>query len=449
MDIMVIGGGKIGRKLIDEFDREGHSVVFVDINQEIVEKIQNDYDVMGICGSATDVEVLTEAGMKNCDLALCVTNQDEINALCGIMSKKLGAKVCIARIRNRQYFKQTEFMRDELGLNLIVNPEFYAADEIARMIRFPAAIKTETFAKGRIELAEFKVPEILIDKPIYNIYKKHKLKILICAVARGSEVIIPSGDFVLCEGDRIHVTASHADMAKFMKIVGLDNQRLKTATIIGGGRISYYLATQLIESGTRVKIIEQDRNKCIELSEYVPKASIICGDGTDMELLDDEGIDNVDAFVALTGIDEENIVISMYAKTKKVDKVITKVNRLSYAQMFNSTGVDSIVTPKDMTANVIVGYVRAMNEAGNHSEMVSLYRIVNNKAEAVEFRVSRESKFTSKPLKDITFKKNVLIAAIVRNGKSFLPDGNSTIEVGDNVVVVTMQKLQHFEDILD
>ena len=238
-------------------------------------------------------------------------------------------------------------------------------------------------------------------------------------------------------------------MAKFMKIAGLDNQRLKTAMIIGGGRISYYLATQLIESGTRVKIIEQDRNKCIELSEYVPKASVICGDGTDMELLDDEGIDNVDAFVALTGIDEENIVISMYAKTKKVDKVITKVNRLSYAQMFNSTGVDSIVTPKDMTANVIVGYVRAMNEAGNHSEMVSLYRIVNNKAEAVEFRVSRESKFTSKPLKDITFKKNVLIAAIVRNGKSFLPDGNSTIEVGDNVVVVTMQKLQHFEDILD
>ena len=448
MDIIVIGGGKIGRKLIEDFDREGHNVVFVDIRPEIVEKIQNDYDVMGICGSATDVEALTEAGVRSCDLALCVTDQDEINALSGIISKKLGAKICIARIRNRQYFKQTEFMRDELGLNLIVNPEFYAADEIARMIRFPAAIKTETFAKGRIELAEFKLPEFLIDRPIHNIYKKHKLKILICAVARGAEVIIPGGDFILREGDRIHVTASHADMAKFMKIAGLENQRLKNALIVGGGRISYYLANQLIESGTRVKIIEQNRNKCIELSEYLPKASVICGDGTDMELLDDEGIDSADAFVALTGIDEENIVISMYAKTKKVDKIITKVNRDSYTQMFNSAGVDSIVTPKDITANVIVGYVRALNEAEGHSEVVSLYRIINNKAEAVEFKVSSESRFTSRPLKDITFKKNVLIAAIVRGSKSFLPDGNSTIEVGDTVVVVTTQKLQHFTDIL-
>lgn len=449
MNIIVIGGGKVGRRLVEDFDREGHNVVLVDIRPQIADKVQNDFDVMGLCGSGTDVEILLEAGMKSCDLALCVTDSDEINALCGIMSKKLGAKFCVARIRNRQYSKQMAFMRDELGINLIVNPEYYAADEIARMIRFPAAIKTETFAKGRIELAEFKVPELLKDRPIYELYRKHKLKMLICAVARGSEVVIPSGDFILHEGDRIHVTASHADMAKFMKLAGLDNQRLKTVLIIGGGRISFYLAKQLIESGMKVKVIEQNEERCLELSENIPKLSVICGDGTDRDLLDEEGIEDFDAFVSLTGIDEENIVISMYARMKEVDKVITKVNRISFAQMLDATGIDSIVTPKDITANVILGYVRALSEARGYSEVVSLYRIVNNNAEAVEFRVSQQSELTAKPLKDIKFKDNVLIAAIVSKNKSYIPDGSSQIEVGDIVIVVTTRKLQSLEDILD
>lgn len=448
MNIIIIGGGKVGRRLVEDFDREGHSVILVDTRPEVIERIQEDYDVMGINGSGTDIEVLKEAGVNNCDLSICVTNQDEINALCAIISKKLGAKECIARIRNRRYFKQLGFMRDELGISMIVNPEYYAANEISRILRFPAAIKTETFAKGRIELAELKLPESLYDQPIHAIYKKYKVKVLICAVARGEDVIIPNGDFVLRENDKIYVTASHANVARFMRLAGLDNQNLKTAMIIGGGRISYYLANQLIESGMRVKVIEIDREKCIQMSEYVPKASVICGDGTDQYLLDEEGIDTVDSLVSLTGIDEENIIISMYARMKQVDKVVTKINRLSFAQMIDSTGIDSIVTPKDITANIIVGYARALNEVDSEPEVVSLYRIVNNKAEAVEFKISHESALTGKPLKDLKLKKNMLIAAIANDSGGGTPDGNSTIKVGDFVVVVTTEKLKRITDIL-
>lgn len=448
MNVIVIGGGKVGGRLVEDFDREGHNVVLIETNEDIVEKIQEDYDVMAISGSGTSVETLKEAGIKQCDLAVCVTDQDEINALCGIIAKKLGAKMCIARIRNRRYFKQMAFMRDELGINLIINPEFYAANEISRMIRFPAAIKTETFAKGRIELAEVKLPAALEDKAIYEIYKYYKVKILICAVARDDDVIIPNGDFVLRTGDKIYITASHSELAKFMKLAKMDSMRLKTAMIIGGGRISYYLASQLIESGMRVKIIEVDKKKCREIVEYLPKASVVWGDGADRNLLDDEGIDSVDALVSLTGIDEENIVISLYAKLKKVNKVITKVNRMSFAQMIDSIGIDSVVTPKDITANVIIGYARAMSVVDNESEVVSVYRIVNNKAEAVEFRVARESAFTERPLKEINLKRNMLIAAVARNNKTFIPDGDTQIMVGDIVVVVTTEKLKRLTDIL-
>ncbi len=450
MNIIIIGGGKVGRKLVEDFVKENHSVVLVDIRDNIIEEIQNDFDVMGICGSGTDIETLDEAGMKYCDLVICVTDKDEINALCAIIAKKRGAKNCMARIRNRQYFRQLGFMRDELGINLIINPEFCAADEISRILRFPAAIKTETFAKGRIELAELNLPESLEYHRIYEIYKKYKVKLLVCAVARGDDVIIPNGEFVLEKGDRIHVTGSHADIAKFLKLAGIDNLKLKTVMIIGGSRIAYYLANQLIESGMKVKIIENNKDKCLELSEYIPKAEIIFGDGTDQFLLEEEGINTVDAFVSLTGIDEENIVVSMYARMKKVDKVITKINRITFAQMLDTTGIDCIVTPKDITANIIVGYVRAMNEADEEPEVVSLYRIINNKAEAVEFKVCKESGVTNKPLKDLKLRKNILIAAIVKKsgGRGGVPDGNSMIEVGDTVVVVTTNNLKSLTDIL-
>lgn len=412
--------------------------------------MQETFDVRCICGSGTDLEVLNEAEVKRADLFIAVTQNDEFNALCAVMAGKLGADRCVARVRNREYFKQIDFMRNALGINLIVNPEFATAAEISRILRFPAAINTETFAKGRIELIEFNVGEdnALCDYAIYEIYKKYKIKVLICAVQRGNDVYIPNGDFVIQSGDKVHITASHRDLSRFMREIGIMQKKVKSVILIGGGRISFYLARLLLESGMRVKIIEHNMKRCQEISEHLPKADVVCGDGTDKQLLAEEGIDRVDAVVALTGIDEENMIISMYAKSRNVDKIITKINRISYADLMGDTGVYSIVTPKNITANMIIRYARAMKSAQD-TEMRTLYRIVNNQAEAMEFIVNRESQLTSKPLAKIRMKKNVLIAAILRNNKMFLPDGGSTLEVGDTVMVVTTERLTSLTDVLD
>ena len=449
MKVIVIGGGKVGRKLVEDFNNEGHDVVLIDIKSSVAEQIQDEFDIMGICGSGTDIEILKEAGIKNTDLLIAVTDQDEFNALCCIIAKNLGAKRCVARVRNREYFKQISFMRDVLGINLIVNPEYYAASEISRILRFPAAIKTETFAKGRVEIVEMNLPETLDGKALHEIYKFYKVKILICAVHRGGEVIIPNGDFILKNGDRIHVTATHAAISEFMKQAGIDNRnRIKDTMIIGGGRIAFYLANQLVESGIKVKIVEQDRKQCEILNDFLPSVTVVCGDGTDQQVLEEEGIDRCDSLVTLTGIDEENIIISMYAKTKKnIDKVITKIDRFDMTEVIMSTGIDSIVTPKDITANVIMGYARAM-ENSNDTEIRSLYRIVNGEAEAIEFRITAESEITSVPLRELNIKKNILIAVIIKNNKIIIPDGDSTIEAGDTVVIMTKEHPKKLTEIL-
>ncbi len=450
MNVVIVGGGKVGRKLVEDFNNEGEDVVLIDIKSHICDKIQETFDVRCICGSGTDLEVLNEAEVKRADLFIAVTENDEFNALCTVMAGKLGADRCVARVRNREYFKQIDFMRNALGINLIVNPEFATAAEISRILRFPAAINAETFAKGRIELIEFNVSEdnALCNYAIYEIYKKYKIKVLICAVQRGNDVYIPNGDFVIQSGDKVHITASHRDIARFMREIGIIQKKVKSVILIGGGRISFYLARLLLESGMRVKIIEHNMKRCQEIAEHLPKADVVCGDGTDRQLLAEEGIDRVDAVVALTGIDEENMIISMYAKSRNVDKIITKINRISYADLMGDTGVYSIVTPKNITANMIIRYARAMKSAQD-TEMRTLYRIVHNKAEAMEFIVNKESQLTSRPLAEIHMKKNVLIAAILRNNKMFLPDGGSTLAVGDTVIVVTTERLTSLTDVLD
>lgn len=450
MDIIIVGAGKVGAKLVEDLYDEQYNVVLIDINSEVCRQIQEDYDVMCINGSGTDLQILDEAGVKKADLFIAVTDNDEFNALCAVMASKLGAKRCVARVRNIEYFKQLDFMRNVLGINLTVNPEYETASEISRMLRFPAAIKVETFARGRLELIETKVDHdsVLCNRAVSEVYRSIKVKVLICAVQRGQEVFIPNGDFVIRSGDKLSITASHSDLTKFMRAVGVIQKRLKTVMIIGGGRISYYLARQLIESGMRVKIIEHKRDRCEYLTQYLPKADIVCGDGTDRHVLEEEGIQTVDSIVTLTGIDEENMIISMYAKSRNVDKVITKVNRLSFADIMESTGVYSIVSPKNITANMILGYVRAMKSA-HDAEIRTLYRIVNNKAEALEFVVNNASALTSKPLAELKLKENVLIAAILRKNKMIKPDGNSTLEVGDRVMVVTTQYLTSLSDILD
>lgn len=449
MNVVIVGGGKVGRKLVEDFNNEGEDVVLIDIKKAVCEHVEETYDVRCVAGSGTNVEVLTEAEVKRADLFIAVTANDEYNALASIMAKKMGAGRCVARVRNREYSKHVDFMRDMLGINMIINPELATAGEISRILRFPAATKTETFAKGRIELIEFSIGEdnALCNMEIKEIYQKYKIKVLICAVQRGNEVFIPKGDFIIESGDRLHITASHGDLTRFMKEIGIIQKKVKTVMLIGGGRISFYLAKMLMDSGMRVKIIEQNPARCAELSEHLPKADIICGDGTDKHILEEEGIDRVDALVSLTGIDEENMIISMYAQKRGVDKVVAKINRSSFGDLLDETGVYSIVTPKNITANMIIRYARAMASAKD-TEMRTLYRIVNNQAEAMEFIVNKESALTSKPLSQINILDNVLIAAIMRNNRIFVPDGNSALEVGDTVIVVTTQRIRNLTDVL-
>lgn len=450
MHIIVIGGGKVGITLIEHLAKEGHDIVLIDNDPKVVESIINQFDIMAICGNGATCGILTEAGVAKTNLVISVTHSDELNILCCMVAKRMGARHTIARVRNPDYASQLYFMRNELGLSMMINPEFEAANEISRILRFPSAIKLDTFAKGRVELVEIKIAagSPLSGMPLRALHGKYHVQVLVCAVQRGDEVFIPTGDFVLQEGDKIHITASHAELAAFFKELGIFKNKVKTVLIIGGGKIAFYLARQLCEMGMKVKIIEQDKQRCVELSEMLPKAMILQGDGTDQSLLLEEGLQQVDALVALTGIDEENIIVSIYACLKQVDKVVTKVNRNSFTDILESIGLESVIAPKNITANNIVRYVRAkQNSVG--SSVQTLYKLVNDKVEALEFIVSDNSLLIGKTLKELQLKDNLLVASIIRRGKLIFPRGSDTIEANDSVVVVTTnQFLRDLRDIL-
>lgn len=451
MNIIVVGGGKVGSTLIQYLCKENHNIVLIDTNPKIVEHMVNTYDIMGVCGNGASCEVLAEAIVNKTYLIIATTQSDELNILSCMIARKMGARHCIARVRNPDYAKQLVFMRDELRLSMMVNPEFDAANEISRMLRFPAAIKLESFAKGRVDLAEIHVrPHGKLDGlSLYQLYRLFKIKVLICAVQRGDKVYIPSGDFILKAGDKIHLTATHSELNSFFKAIGIVKNRVKNVLIIGGGTIAYYLTRQLSEMGMAVKIIEQDEKRCTFLSEKLPRADIILGDGTDQDVLIEEGIETTDACVALTGIDEENILISMYAKMKQVNKIITKVNRLPLLELMGNLGDESIISPKAITANLILQYCRAKQNSDG-SNVKTLYKLVNNQVEALEFIVTKNNRAIEIPLKELPLKKNLLIAAICRGNKTLFPNGDDKIYADDSVIVVTTnQLLRDFDDILD
>lgn len=450
MNIIIVGGGKVGTTLTESLCNEKHNVVLIDNNPKVIESIINTYDVMGICGNGASCDILSEASIDKAYLIIATTASDELNILCCLIARKMGARHCIARVRNPSYAQQLVFMRDELGLSMMVNPEYAAANEVSRMIRFPTAIKIEIFAKGRVELVEINVKENspLAGLPLYKLYQLYKIKILICAVQRRDEVFIPDGNFILHAGDKIHITAGHSELAAFFKATGILKNRIRSVLIIGGGTLAYYLTLQLVEIGIHVKIIEQDYQRCQHLSETLPKATIIHADGTDPNVLNEEGIDDVDCCVTLTGIDEENILIAMYANSKSVNKVISKVNRVSLLGILDSLGEESTVSPKAITANSILRYIRAkQNTKGN--SIKTLYRLVEGKVEALEFVISPNNRSIGIPLKELSIRKNLLIACIIRGNKVIIPNGNEKIKPNDSVIVVTTnQMLQDFDDIL-
>ncbi len=449
MRIIIVGDGKVGFTLTERLAAEGHDLVVVDSNQATLSKLGNELDVITVHGNGATHAVLREAGAQQADLLIAVTSMDEINMLCCLVGKKTGARHTIARVRNPEYAAQLVLLKDELGLSFAVNPELLAADEIARLLRFPSAINIETFARGRVEIVEYRISDHspLDGLSLRRIAESFKLHVLVCSVQRGDDVYIPTGDFVLRAGDHIHVTATPATMQAFFKKIGAHLHRTRDVIIIGGGRIAYYLAREMLELNVQVKIIESDENRANELSEKLPRALVIHGDGTDPNLLAEEGVDGSEAFVALTGMDEENILISLYAKTRTTGKVITKVDRLSFLPVIGDLGLESLISPKAITANRIVQFVRAMqNSRGSNVE--TLHRLMDGRIEAVEFRIRDTARYLGTQLKNLPLNRNLLIGCIVRKGQTIIPGGNDHIEAGDGVVVIAADRmLNDYNDI--
>ncbi|MDD5954345.1 MAG: Trk system potassium transporter TrkA [Firmicutes bacterium] len=439
MKILIIGDGKIGSILAEQLSLEKHEVTLVDRSAERLGQSNNELDVMIVEGDGASRAVQLEAGADRADLVIACTGEDERNLLCCLIAKKLGARHTIARVRNPLYAEDLSLIQDDLGLSMTINPEETCATEMARVLRFPSAIKIDTFAKGHVEIHKTNVAKgSPLDGLTLRDIGKFRSNVLICAVERGAQdVIIPSGDFQLRAGDRISVVASPVDAHRFFRQVGVVASRVRQVMLIGGGRMGYYLGRQLLASGMDVKIVEFDFNRCEELSELLPGATIIHGDGTDQRLLQEEGIEHMDAVAALTGIDEENIIISLYAGNTTKAKVITKISRDTYEPLVEKLSLGSVFYPRNICADNVLRYVRAMQDSDAYASMETMCKIVSNKVEALEFRVTANADFCGIPLQDLHLKDELLIGCICRGDKFITPRGSDTIEVGDSVIVVT------------
>lgn len=450
LNIIIVGCGKVGRALVEQLSKEGHYITIIDKNPEKIQSLTNLYDIMGIVGNGASYSVQMEAGIEDADLIISVTDSDELNLLCCTVAKQVGDCSAIARVRTPDYSKEVSYLRDKLGLAMIINPELEAAKEAARILYLPTALEINSFAHGQAELIKIKVPEgnTIDGMTIAHLGRKIAPNILICAVERDGEVTIPAGDFTIQRGDIISFAASRKVAKQFLEDIGFKTNQVGNTMIIGGGKSTYYLAKLLMNMGIEVKIIESNRQKCEELSILLPKAIIINGDGTDEELLKEEGIETAESFVPLTGIDEENVMLTLYARKVSKAKVITKINRMTFKTVLNDLDLGSVIYPRYITSEAIVAYVRA-KRASRGSDIETLYHIFDSKAEAIEFRIREESSVTDVCLANLSLKKNLLIAFINRNGKIIIPSGNDCIRVGDTVTIVTTHSgLKDIRDIL-
>ena len=449
MKIVIIGLGTIGRTVLKALSGEGHTITVIDENKDTVERLIEKYDVFGVVGNGACMDIQKEAHMRDTDLAIVLTNSDELNIMACLVAKKVGAKNTVARVRNPDYAAQIEDMKEELGISMIVNPEKDTATEIANLISFPSIAGVEHFAKGRVLLLEIVAEKdcALIGETLISLGKKLTSKVLVCAVQRGNEVIIPSGNFMFMEGDRIHLTADASSLGGFLSEVRLVRSPLKHVMIVGGGRIAFYLAEELSKKKKfNVKLIEQSAKNAEHLAELLPRVTVVCGNGTRHDLLLEEGIEAMDAFVALTDVDEENLVVSMFANKMQVKKTITQIRSDDLYGMLGELGIRNTVSPKNIVASRIISYIRALaNKRG--SNVLTLYRLVNGQVEALEFSARKQERIYNKPLKELKIKENCLIACIIRGSDVVIPNGNSCIKLGDNVIVVTTHK--NFDDLTD
>lgn len=450
MKIVIIGDGKVGYKLAKQLSSEKYDIILIDNNEEKLRKSIERMDVFCVAGEGGSVEVQQRADVPHADLVIACTSTDECNMLSCLIARRLGARHTIARVRNPIYYKQIDFLKKDLHLSMVVNPELIVAGDITRLLLFPDASKVETFVKGRVELVEFPIHcGKLEGLSLSELYARFQVQVLVCAVESGETVLIPDGDYILKAGDKLHIAASHQNMEQFFKKIALRKEKIKNAMICGGGRVAYYLASQLCNLGMNVKIIERNRERCEELCELLPKATIINGDATEHDLLIEEGIEKTDAFIALTGMDEENTIMSLFASKQSVSKVIVKINEDRRAMMIDELGLDSIVSAKTATADAILGYVRARRNSQCSANVETMYQLLDGRVEALEFIIKSENAYTGVPLKDLNLKVNNIIACIARGRKIIIPNGDDSIQVGDSVVIITMTKqIRDLDDIL-
>lgn len=448
LNIIIVGAGKVGAALIEQLSKEGHDITIIDNNAQKMAEIASQYDIMGLAGNGASHNVQMEAGIENADLIIAVTNSDELNLLCCTVAKQVGSCAAIARVRTPDYSSEAGYLRDSLGLALIINPELEAAKAAARLLYLPTALEVNSFAHGQAEMIKFRLPEgnILNGMTVALLGKNIAPDILICAIERNGEVYIPSGNFQIEAGDDISFVATRKTAKHFLEKIGFKTNQAKNAMIVGGGKASYYLATLLTHMGISVKIIEQNRQRCEELATLLPKAIILNGDGTDPELLAEEGIAYTESFIALTGVDEENILLTLHARKVSKAKVITKINRLAFKNVISELDLGSVIYPRYITSEAIIAYVRAKKNSMD-SNIETLYHLFDNRVEAIEFQIYENSDVTNIPLMDLPLKRNLLVSFINRNGSIIIPSGQDCIRVGDSVMIVTTHT--GFKDILD
>ena len=440
MKIIIVGCGKVGTALTAQLSREDNLVTVIDTDSIVVRNVSNTYDVMGIVGNGASYQVLQEADIEHADLMIAVTKSDEMNLLCCVIAKQAADCHTIARVRNPMYREEREFIRKKLGLSMIINPEHAAAMEMARLLRFPSAIEIDSFSRGRIEMLRFKVPETskIVHMSLRELAGALQYSLLVCAVERNGEVYIPDGNFVVQAKDSLSIITTPQNAESLFKKIGVHTNKVHNTMIVGGGEITYYLAKSLANMNVDVKIIEKNKDRCEVLSEALPDATVIYGDGSDQELLKEERIQDMDSFVACTDMDEENIILSLYAKEKVSSKVVTKINHLEFNDVIHSLNLDSLIYPKHITAEYILQYVRAMkNSIGSNVE--TLYKLMEDRVEALEFIVNQNCRMIGIRLQDMKTRPNLLVAAINRQGKVIIPGGQDSFEAGDSVIIVTTE----------
>lgn len=451
MNVIIVGCGKIGTTVLASLLAEGHDIVAVDSDPEVISEISNIYDSMCVCGSGTDCDALSRAGVEDAELFVAATGSDELNMLSCFIASKMGARHTIARIRNPEYNdKSLGFLRQHLGLSLSFNPDLLAAQELFHILKLPSAAKIEYFSRRNFEMVE------LVLRPnspfcgvaLSELRRRYQAKFLICAVQRGDQAYIPDGNFRLESGDRIELTAAPAEILKLLRMVGILQKQARNVMILGASRMGYYLARMLLASGSNVRIIDRDRQRCQEISEKLPGAVIICGDGAKHELLLEEGLRSMDAFVALTGMDEENILIGFHAASQGVPKVAAKVNRDELGFIAEKLGLESLISKRTVSSNLLSRYARALqNSLGSNVE--TLYKLMDGRVEALEFRVQEDFPMTNVPLKEMQLKPGILISGILRGRRALIPAGDDEIHSGDRVVVLAAgHRIHDLSDIL-